>query len=109
MVELAGRARLGDEAKRRVLVREQVRVDDLDRDRAPERALLGAVDAAHAADADQVEDVVAARQRPADELVLVVRADRAHREAAGRAVQVLDQARGSALGACGGSQEGRKP
>ena len=48
----------------------EVRVDDLDRDGAPERDLLGAVDAAHAADADQVRDAVAARQRASDERIL---------------------------------------
>ena len=52
------------------LVAEQVRVDDLDRDRAAERPLLGAVDAPHAADADEIEDDVAARERAVDERIL---------------------------------------
>ena len=89
MVELARRARFGHEAQGRVLVRKEMGVDDFDGDGTAEGALLGTVDAPHAADADEVEDVVAARQRLADELVGGVHADGAHREAAGRAVLVL--------------------
>ena len=70
VVEAARRAGLGDEADRGALVAEQVRVDDLDRDRAAERLLLGAVDAAHAADADELEDHVAAGERGADQRVV---------------------------------------
>jgi hypothetical protein len=45
-------------------------VDDFDRDRAAEHALLGAVDAPHAADADQIQDHVTARKRAVDERIL---------------------------------------
>ena len=55
MVEPARGARLGVEARDGLLVDEQVRVDDLDRDRAAEHSLLGAVHAPHAADADELE------------------------------------------------------
>ncbi len=64
-------------------------VDDLDRDRAPERRLLGAVHATHAADADQIQDVVASGQRFADELVVGGRAHGSDWEAARRAILVL--------------------
>jgi hypothetical protein len=59
MVQPARRARLGDEARRRVLLTDEVRMDDLDRDGATEVRLLRAIHAAHAADPDQVEDDVA--------------------------------------------------
>ena len=70
MIEPARRARLGDEARGRVLFTDEVRVDDLDRDGSAEVRLLGAVDAAHAADPDEVEDDVAARKRAADERIV---------------------------------------
>src|SRR6185436_7854348 len=69
VIELARRACLRHEAERRVLVRKEVRVDDLDRHRAAERALLGPIDASHPADADEVEDVVPAGEGLTDELV----------------------------------------
>ena len=80
VVEAARRARLGDEARRGVLVAEEVRVDDLDRDGAAEVRLLGAVDAAHAADADELEDDVAAGQRPPDERIVRACGDLTDRE-----------------------------
>src|SRR5215207_5466395 len=104
MVELAGGAGLGDEAQRGVLVGQEVRVDDLDRDRATQGRLLRAVDAPHAADADQVEDVVAPRQRLADELVVRGRAHGTDREAARGAVLVLRCTAGAAVRA--GSEGG---
>ncbi len=70
VVEAARGARLRDEADRGALVAEQVRVDDLDGDRAAERLLLGAVHAPHAADPHQLEDHVAAGQRGADQRVV---------------------------------------
>ena len=77
MAQAARRARLVEEARRRELVVGEVRVHDLDGDGAPERDLLGAVHAAHAADADEVRDAVAAGQRAADERVLLRRLSRA--------------------------------
>ncbi len=97
MVQLAGSPRFGHEAQRRVLVRQEVRVNDLDRYRAAERGLLGAVHPAHTADADQIEDVVAARKRLAHELVIRWRTHRAHRKATRRAVLVLGVAGGPAV------------
>ena len=85
MVQAARGARLGDEARRGVLLADEVRVDDLDRDRAAEVRLLGAVDAAHAADADELEDDVAAGQRAPDERIVGAGGDLADREAARRA------------------------
>ncbi len=73
VVQPARRARLGDEARGGVLLADQVRVDDLHRDGAPEVRLLGAVDAAHSADADELEDQVAARQRAPDERIIGAR------------------------------------
>ena len=69
MVEAARRARFGDEPSRRALVAEQVRMDDLDGDGAPQHALLGPIHAPHAADADQVQDHVPARKRAVDERI----------------------------------------
>ena len=65
-------ARLVEEARRGQLVVGQVRVNDLDRDRPPERDLLGAVHAPHAADADHVRDAVAARQRASQERIVAL-------------------------------------
>ena len=96
MVEAARGAGLGDEAHGGALVAEQVRVDDLDGDGAAERLLLGAVDAAHAADADQLEDHVAARQRGADQRIVGrLRDSSADREAAHRAELVRPARTGS--------------
>ncbi len=61
VIEAARGARLGDEARRRVLLTDEMRVDDLDGDGAPQLRLLGAIHAAHPADADEIENDVAAR------------------------------------------------
>ena len=66
MVEAARRARLGDEARCGVLFADEVRVDDLDRHGAAEVRLLGAIDAPHPANADELEDEVSAGQRAPD-------------------------------------------
>ena len=97
VIEPARRARLGDEARRRVLFADEVRVDDLDRDRAPEVRLLGAVDAAHPADADEIEDHVAARQRAADERIVGLHRDLRDGKAARRTELVRLFARALAL------------
>ena len=88
VIEPARRPRLGDETRRRALVSEKVLVDDLDRDRAPERLLLRAVNAAHSADADQLQDDVAAWQGGADERIVGLLRDLAHRKATDRAEAV---------------------
>ena len=67
MVEAARSARLGDEARRGALVAQEVGMNDLHRDGASQRPLLGAVDPTHAADAHEIEDHVAAGQRAVDE------------------------------------------
>ena len=103
MVELARRARFGHEAKRRVFVGEQVGMDDLHRDGAAERALLRAIHATHAPDADEIEDVMAAGQRLSDELV-DRRANRADGKAARRAILVFERAARAAVRA--DSQQG---
>jgi hypothetical protein len=69
MVEPAGGAGFDVEAAGDLLGREQRRVDDLDRDRASERLLLGPVDAAHAADGRELEDDVRAGDRAAHERI----------------------------------------
>jgi len=53
MIQPARRAGLGDEARRGVLLPDEVRVDDLDRDRPAEVRLLRAVDAPHSSDPDE--------------------------------------------------------
>ncbi len=86
VVQSARRARLGDEARDRVLFAREVRVNDLHRDRATERRLLRAIHAAHAADADELEDHEPARQRAPDQrVVAVVLRDLADRKPAARA------------------------
>jgi hypothetical protein len=97
MVQLAGCARFGHEAERGVFIRQEMRMDDLDRDGAAERRLLRAVHAAHAADADQVEDVVTTRQRLADELVVRGRTHGAHGKATRGAVLMLGVAGGATV------------
>ena len=97
VVQAARRARLGDEAGGGVLLADEVRVDDLDRDGAAEVRLLGAVDAPHPADADEIEDDVAAGERAADERVVAARRDLADGEAARRAELVHVVARRLAL------------
>jgi hypothetical protein len=84
VVQAARRAGLGDESDRGALVTEQVRMDDLDRDRAPERLLLGAVDPAHAADADELQDDVAAGERRSDQRVVGFPSELGDRKAAYR-------------------------
>jgi hypothetical protein len=69
MVQAAGRARLLIEARDGLVVPQQVRVDDLDGDRAAERALLGAVHAAHAAHAHDFLERVRATDRAPDQRV----------------------------------------
>ena len=88
VVEAARRARLGDEALRRALFAREVRVDDLDRDRAAERLLLRAVDAPHPADTDELEQHVAARQALADQRVIRTLRNLAYGKAARRAEPV---------------------
>ena len=99
MVQPAGGARLGDEAGGGVLLADQVRVDDLDRDGAREIRLFGPINAAHSADADQLHDQVAAGEPLPDERVFRVRRDLGHGETARGAelVRLVDGA--SALGA----------
>ena len=58
----------------------QVRVDDLHRHGAPEVRLLGPVHAAHAADPDELENDVAARQRAPDERIVGACGDLPDRE-----------------------------
>jgi hypothetical protein len=69
VVQAAGRARLLIEARDGLVVPQQVRVDDLDGDRAAERALLGAVHAAHAAHAHDFLERVRATDRAPDQRV----------------------------------------
>ncbi len=67
------------------LVAEQVRVDDLHRDGAPESLLLGAVHPPHATDPDELEDPVAAGKRGADQGVISSTVELGDGEAANRA------------------------
>ena len=69
VVEAAGRPGLVVEAGDRLIVREQVRVDDLDRHRAAEHVLLGAVDTTHAPHTDHFLQEIGAADRPPDERV----------------------------------------
>jgi hypothetical protein len=89
MIELARRARFSHEAYGRVFVREQVRVNDFDGDSATQDALLCSIHPPHAADAEQVDHVVAAWQRAPDQAVFTRFADRADWEAARGAIVVL--------------------
>ena len=89
VVQAAGGARLGDEAGRGVLFTDEVGVDDLHGDRTPEVRLLGAVDAPHPPDPDELEDDVAAREGPSDERIVRVGRDFADGKAARRAELVL--------------------
>src|SRR5262249_32830845 len=82
-------ASLGNEARRSVPFANEVRVDDLDGDGASESRLLGAVDTAHAADPDELEDHVSARQRPANDWIVRLRRDLADGEPAGRTELML--------------------
>ena len=97
VIEAAGGAGLGDEADRRALVAEEVRVDDLHRDRASEGLLLGPIDAAHTADADELEDPVAPGERGADQSVIAPTVELCDREAANRAKLVRGGAQVAAL------------
>ncbi len=97
MIEAAGRAGLGDEARGGVLLADEVRVDDLHRDRTSEVRLLGSVNPTHAADADQLQNEVSAGQRAPDEGVLRIGDQRAHRKAARRAEPVRFVAGAGAL------------
>ena len=98
MVEAARGARLGDEARGGVLFTDEVRMDDLDRDGATEVRLLGAIHAAHAADADEIEDDVAARERATDERIVRMLRHLRDGEAARRTELVRLLARVLALG-----------
>jgi len=69
VVEAARRAGLVVEARDRLVVREEVRVNHLHRDGAAEHRLLGAVDLAHAADADQLLQQVGAPDGAAEQRV----------------------------------------
>ena len=99
VVQPARGARLGDEARGGVLFAYEVRVDDLHRDRAPEVRLFGAVDAPHPADADELENQVAARERAPDERIIGARGDLSDRESARRTEPMRVVARAGALGA----------
>src|SRR5262252_5009935 len=74
-------------------------MDHLHRHSATQRPLLCAINAAHAADADQLENDIAARQSSIDERIFAVRnADElAHRESAERAEPVRVVTRIAAL------------
>src|SRR5690242_15803570 len=63
VTEAARCARLHHEAGGRRIRREQVRVDEFDRDRPIERALEPAMDAAHPSDADELSNLVAIADR----------------------------------------------
>ena len=82
MIQPARRAGLGDEPRRGVLLTDEVRMDDFYGDSASEVRLFGAVHAAHAPDADEIEDDVAARQRPTDQRIVRLHRDLRDREAA---------------------------
>ena len=66
MLELGRRARLADEALAELLACGQLRVQQLERDRAPQMHVLRAIDDAHAAAPGHLVDAVAGDlQRPA--------------------------------------------
>ncbi len=73
VVQPAGGASLAVEASDRLLVAEQVRVDDLDRDGAAQRALLRAVHATHATDAHQLLNEVVPPDGPTHQGVVGAR------------------------------------
>jgi hypothetical protein len=99
LVKLARGARFRQKAQCRVLLGQEVRVNDLHGHGATEDGLFRAVDPAHAADTDEVHDVVARRQRRADEAVPRLRVHRADGKTAGRAVAAVRRARLVAVGA----------
>jgi hypothetical protein len=69
VVQAARGPRLLVEPCHRLLVAEQMRMDDLDRNGSPKRRLLGLVDAPHPADADDLLQQVAPPDDAADERV----------------------------------------
>lgn len=111
MIEAARCARLGDEARGGVLLTDEVRVDDLDGDGPSEVRLLGAIHASHAADPDEIEDDVSARQRSSDERIVGRHRDLRHGEATRWTELVRLFARVLALGTlahhCGSPEEAK--
>ncbi len=98
VIQLACGAGLRDEPGGRVLLPHQMGVDDLHRDGASEGGLLGAIDAPHTADADELEDKIAARKRASDERIIGAGGDLADRESARRTEPMGVVADGCALG-----------
>ncbi len=97
VVQEARRARFVEEAGGRVLVGHQVRVDDLDRDRAVQDLLLGPVDLPHAPDADEVEDADASRQEPPDHRIRNGGCVALHGQPAAGAKPMVDPHRGATV------------
>jgi hypothetical protein len=81
VAQAARGSRLVEEAGRRELLVAQARVHDLHGDGAPQRDLLGAIHAAHSADADEVRHAIAAGQRSSYERVFLRRRRRQLRAA----------------------------
>ena len=63
-------ARFVEEPRGRELFVRQARVHDLDGDRTAQGDLLGAIDASHSADSDEVRHAITAGQRSSDERIL---------------------------------------
>ncbi len=93
VVQAAGGARLVLEALRGHRVRGNLRVEHFDRDLRVEAEVHAAVDAAHCAHADQLEQLVLTDERRADERVALFGLDRAHVRTAARAMAVRVPAR----------------
>lgn len=71
MVQPTGGPGLRVEAGNRLLVRQQVRMNDLDRHRATEHPLFGPVDTPHATDTNQIEHDVRARDDASDQRIII--------------------------------------
>ena len=98
VVELACCSGLGEKPDGGVLFRKQVWVNDLDGDGSPEHCLLGSVDAAHAAHSNQIDDVIAGRQRGSDEAILGVFFDCRDRKAARGAILAVGREHAATVG-----------
>lgn len=104
MIELTRSARFGQKPDGGVLIREQVRVDDLDRHRPTQDRLLRLINTAHSSHTDELQDVIAGRERRPDELVAIAPRNRTDREPAGGTVLAVGSARIPAMRAGGFSR-----